>query len=119
MMGPRGMIPVINRMAATTLHGTIMEITCFRTMGAASVPTPEHLACAKAALAKNTGVVGILTDGVGTFQLAGSLTANNFAKLVPLIGKDVDLSGQEVYISNNFSYHVFEAMKMTPAVVKK
>ena len=119
MLGPRGLVPVINRMAATTLHGTIMEITCFRKNGAATVSTPEHLACAKEALGKKEGVVGILTDGVGTFQLAGTITGDNYAKLVPYIGKDVDLGGQEAYISNNFSYHVFEVMKLTPAATKK
>jgi hypothetical protein len=115
LMGPRGPVPVTKRLEPATLHGTIIEISCFRTMGAATVASPEQIACAKAALAKGNGVVGILTDGVGTFQLAGSLTANNFAKLVPYLGKDVDMSGAEVYISNNFSYHVFEATRMTPA----
>jgi hypothetical protein len=115
LMGPRGPVPVTKRLEATTLHGTIIEISCFRTMGAATVASPEQVACGKAAIGKSNGIVGILTDGVGTFQLAGSLTADNFAKLVPYLGKDVDMSGSEVYISNNFSYHVFEALKMTPA----
>lgn len=115
LMGPRGPVPVTKRLDPTTLHGTIIEISCFRTMGAATVANADQIACAKAALAKNTGVLGILTDGIGTFQLAGSLTANNFAKLVPYLGKEVDMTGSEVYISNNFSYHVFEPVKMTPA----
>jgi hypothetical protein len=115
LMGPRGPVPVTKRLETTTLHGTIIEVSCFRTMGAATVASAEQVACAKAAIAKTTGIVGILTDGVGTFQLAGSFTANNFAKLVPYLGKDVDLSGAEVYISNNFSYHVFDAVRMTPA----
>ena len=114
LMGPRGLVPVTKRLETVTLHGTIIEVSCFRKMGAATVASPEQIACAKAAL-KGDGVAGILTDGVGTFQLGGSLTADNFAKLVPYLGKDVDMTGAEVYISNNFSYHVFEAMKMTPA----
>jgi hypothetical protein len=115
LMGPRGPVPVTKRLEPTTLHGTIIEVSCFRTMGAATVASPEQIACAKAAIAKGNAMAGILTDGVGTFQLAGSLTANNYAKLVPYLGKDVDMSGAEVYISNNFSYHVFEATRMTPA----
>ena len=115
LMGPRGPVPVTQRLPAMTLHGTIIEISCFRTMGAATVADPGQIACAKAAITKGNGVVGILTDGIGTFQLGGSLTANNFAKLVPYLGKDVDMSGSEVYISNNFSYHVFEARTMTLA----
>jgi hypothetical protein len=115
LMGPRGPVPITQRLPPTTLHGTIIEISCFRTMGAASVASPEQITCAKAALAKGTGLAGILTDGIGTFQLAGTLTGSNFAKLVPYLGKDVDMSGSEVYVSNNFSYHVFEATKITPA----
>jgi hypothetical protein len=115
LMGPRGPVPVTQRLPAMTLHGTIIEISCFRTMGAGTVASPEQVACAKAAITKGNGLVGILTDGIGTFQLGGSLTANNFAKLLPYLGKDVDMSGSEVYISNNFSYHVFEARTMTPA----
>ena len=119
LMGPRGPVPAFRRLDTTTIHGTIIEVSCFRKMGAATVASAEQIACAKAAIAANNGIVGILTDGVGTFQLGGTLTANNYAKLVPYLGKDVDMSGAEVYISNNFSYHVFEATKMTPASAKK
>jgi hypothetical protein len=115
LLGAQGLVPITQRLPATTLHGTIIEISCFRSMGAATVAAAEQVACAKAAIAKGTGVAGILTDGIGTFQLAGNLTATKFAKLVPYLGKEVDLTGSEVYVSNNFSYHVFEALKITPA----
>jgi hypothetical protein len=113
LMGPRGSIPITQRLPPTTLHGTVIEISCFRTMGAATVGAADQIACAKAAFAKATGVAGILTDGVGTFQLAGNLTASNFGKLIPYLGKEVDMTGSEVYVSNNFSYHVFEATKIS------
>ena len=119
LMGPRGVVPITQRLPATTLHGTIIEVSCFRTMGAATVASAEQIACAKAAIAKGSGVAAILTDGIGTFQLAGSVTGSNFAKLVPYLGKEVDMSGSEVYVSNNFSYHVFEAVKMSPATPAK
>src|SRR5438445_427503 len=93
LMGPRGPVPVTKKLENTTLHGTIIEVSCFRKMGAATVASAEQIACAKAAIAGNTGVVGILTDGVGTFQLGGTLTANNYGKLVPYLGQDVDMSG--------------------------
>jgi hypothetical protein len=115
LMGARGPVPITQRLPATTLHGTIIEVSFFRTMGAATVAAPEQVACAKAALAKGSGIAGILTDGIGTFQLAGPLTANNYAKLAAYLGKEVDMAGAEVYVSNNFSYHVFEATRMTPA----
>jgi hypothetical protein len=115
LLGPRGMVPITQRMPQATMRGTIMEISCFRSMGAASVSTPEHLTCAKAAFAKGSGLIGILTDGAGTFQIAGSLTANNYSKLMPFLGKEVDVTGSEVYVSNNFSYHVFESKSITLA----
>ena len=114
LFGPQGTVPVTQRLPSRTLSGTIVEVSCFRSMGAASVATAEQVACAKTALAKG-GMLGILTDGEGMYQIAGSLTAANFSKLAPYLGKQVDVTGSEVYVSNNFSYRVFETMKIAPA----
>jgi hypothetical protein len=114
LFGPQGMVPITQRLASRTLSGTIVEVSCFRTMGAATAASPDQVVCAKAALAKG-GMLGILTDGEGMYQLAGSLTAASFSKLAPYLGKQVDVSGSEVYVSNNFSYRVFETVKITPA----
>jgi hypothetical protein len=94
------------------MRGTIVEVTCFRQQGAATVSTPEQIACAKQRIAEG-GRLGILTEGDGLFQITGTLTANKFAKLVPLIGQRVDMSGAEVVISNNYDYKNFEADKVT------
>jgi hypothetical protein len=104
--------PITNRMPPTTMRGTIVEVTCFRQQGAATVSTPEQIACAKQRIAEG-GRLGILTEGDGLFQITGTLTANKFAKLVPLIGQRVDMSGAEVVISNNYDYKNFEADKVT------
>lgn len=114
LFGPQGTVPVTQRLASRTLSGTIVEVSCFRSMGAASAASADQVACAKAALAKG-GMLGILTDGEGMYQIAGGLTAANFAKLAPYLGKQVDVAGSEVYVSNNFSYRVFETVKITPA----
>jgi len=111
----QGAVPVTNRLQPSTLQGTIVEISCFKTKGAATVSTPDQIACAKAALAKNTGVLGILTEGDGLFKLVGNLTANNYTKIAPSIGARVDVAGAEVVISNNYDYHAFEARTITPA----
>ena len=108
--------PVTNRMAATTLRGTIVEVTCFRQQGAATVSTPEQVACARQRVAEG-GRLGILTEGDGLFQIAGVFSNNKFAKLAPLIGQRVDMSGSEVVISNNYDYRSFDADKIVP--VKK
>jgi hypothetical protein len=104
--------PITNRMAPTTMRGTVVEVTCFRQQGAATVATPEQIACAKKRVAEG-GRLGILTEGDGLFQLTGPLADNNFAKLVPFIGQRVDMSGAEVAISNNYDYRSFEAQKIT------
>jgi hypothetical protein len=114
LFGPQGTVPITQRLASRTLSGTIVEVSCFRSMGAATAASADQVACAKAALAKG-GMLGILTDGEGMYQLAGSLTAANFAKLTPYLGKQVDVAGSEVYVSNNFSYRVFETLKIAPA----
>jgi hypothetical protein len=105
---------VTNRMAPTALRGTIVEVTCFRQQGAATVSTPEQIGCAKKRVADG-GRLGILTEGDGLFQIAGAFSANKFAKLAPFIGQRVDMSGAEVVISNNYDYRSFDAEKVTKA----
>ena len=103
--------PITNRMAPATMRGTIVEVTCFRQQGAATVSTPEQIACAKQRVADG-GRLGILTEGDGLFQITGAFSANKYAKLAPFIGQRVDVSGAEVIISNNYDYKSFEAEKI-------
>jgi hypothetical protein len=110
--------PIINRMPATTMRGTIVEVTCFREQGAATVSTAEQIACAKKRVAEG-GRLGILTEGDGLFQITGAFSSNRFAKLVPFIGQRVDAAGSEVVISNNYDYRSFEPEKITRATDKK
>jgi len=109
------MVPITDRMAPSTLQGTIVEISCFRAKGAATVSSPDQVSCGKAAVAKNAGVVGILTEGDGIFKIVGALTAGNYAKFLPLLGQRVDMPGSEVVLSNNFDYKAFDAKSVTPA----
>lgn len=104
--------PITNRMPSTTMRGTIVEVSCFRQQGAATVSTPEQIACAKKRVAED-GRLGILTEGDGLFQVTGPLASNKFGKLAPFIGQRVDLTGSEVVISNNYDYKSFEAEKIT------
>ena len=110
--------PVTNRMAPTTLRGVIIEITCFRQQGAATVSMPEQVACAKKRVAEG-GRLGILTEGDGLFQITGAFSANKYAKLAPFIGQRVDLSGAEVVISNNYDYKSFEADRIAKVKSEK
>lgn len=103
--------PITNRMPPTTMRGTIVEVTCFRQQGAATVSTPEQTACAKQRVSEG-GRLGILTEGDGLFQITGIFSANKYARLAPFIGQRVDVSGAEVAISNNYDYKSFEAEKI-------
>jgi hypothetical protein len=110
--------PVTNRMPPTTMRGTIVEVTCFRQQGAATVSTPEQISCAKKRVAGD-GQLGILTEGDGLFQITGAFSTNKYAKLAPFIGQRVDLSGAEVVISNNYDYKSFEAEKIARVKAEK
>ena len=110
--------PITNRMPPTTMRGTIVEVTCFRQQGAATVSTPEQIACAKKRVAED-GRLGILTEGDGLFQITGGFAANKYAKLAPFIGQRVDVSGSEVVISNNYDYKSFEAGKVSKVKSEK
>jgi hypothetical protein len=104
--------PITNRMPATMLRGTIVEVLCFRQQGAATVASAEQIACAKKRL-ETDGRLGILTEGDGLFQITGAFAAGKYARLAPFIGQRVDVSGSEVVISNNYDYRNFEADKIT------
>ena len=109
--------PITNRMPATTMRGTIVEITCFREQGAATVSSPDQIACAKKRVSEG-GRLGILTEGDGLFQITGSFSGNKYAKLAPFIGQRVDVSGSEVAISNNYDYRSFEPERVTKVQTK-
>lgn len=106
--------PITNRMAPTTFRGVIVEVSCFRQQGAATVSSPEQIGCAKKRVAES-GRLGILTEGDGLFQITGGFAENKYAKLTAFIGKSVDASGAEVVISNNYDYKSFEVSKVVPA----
>lgn len=109
---------ITNRLAPTTMRGTIVEVTCFRQQGAATVSAPEQMGCAKKRVAED-GRLGVLTEGDGLFQITGAFAANKYAKLVPFIGQRVDLGGAEVIISNNYDYKSFEVEKISKVKSEK
>ena len=118
VVAPSAQDLITNRMPATTMRGVVVEVTCFREMGAATVAGAEQVACAKKRVAEG-GRLGILTEGDGMFQFTGSYSANKFAKLAPLIGQRVDVSGAEVAISNNYDYRSFDLEKIARVRTEK
>ena len=76
---------------AMTLRGEIVELSCFA-KGVAQGTGPAHVACAKECVQKGQAL-GILTEDDGLVKITGDYTANKYAKLVPFVGKQVELRG--------------------------
>jgi hypothetical protein len=80
-----------------TLKGEVVEISCYSKQGVAKGTGAGHVACA-IDCAKQGKPLGLLTDGDGLFRFVGDYADSNSAKLIPFIGKQVEVKGgREVY----------------------
>jgi hypothetical protein len=52
--------------------------------------------------------VGILTDGDGLFKIWGAAAKDKYAKVMPYIGQQVEITGTEVTLSNNYDVRSFD-----------
>lgn len=101
-------IHITSRMPPMALRGTVVEMSCFKKLGAPTVMSAEQIACAKTALAAG-GNLGILSDMDGVFKIVGAFADKDYARVAPFIGKAVDVTGAEVLVSNNYDYRAYEA----------
>src|SRR5437667_7333124 len=80
-----------------TLKGEVVEVSCYSKQGVAKGTGAAHVSCA-IDCAKEGKPLGLLTDGDGLFRFVGDYADNNSAKLIPFIGKQVEVKGaREVY----------------------
>jgi hypothetical protein len=80
-----------------TLRGEVVEISCYSKQGVAKGTGSAHVSCA-IDCAKQAKPLGLLTDGDGLFRLVGDYAENNNAKLIPFVGKQVEIKGtREIY----------------------
>jgi hypothetical protein len=100
--------PVIKRSAPTTMTGEIVDISCYKSKGVAGGTGAAHLECAKLCVLDKGAQVGILTDGDGLFKIWGPMSANKYAKVLPYLGQQVEITGTEVTLSNNYDVRSFE-----------
>jgi len=100
--------PVIKRSAPITLTGEIVDISCYKSKGVAGGTGAAHVDCAKICILQKDGAVGILTDGDGLFKIWGPMAASKYAKVLPFIGQQVEITGTEVTLSNNYDVRSFE-----------
>ena len=106
--------PVIKRSAPMTLTGEIVDISCYKTKGVAGDTGAAHVDCAKMCVLDKGAQVGILSDGDGLFKIWGPMAADKYAKVRQFIGQQVEITGTEVTLSNNYDVRSFE-----PQTVKR
>ncbi len=75
-----------------TLKGEVVEISCYSKQGVAKGTGAAHVSCA-IDCAKQGKPLGLLSDGDGLFRFVGDYADNNSAKLLPFIGKQVEVKG--------------------------
>jgi hypothetical protein len=100
--------PVIKRSAPMTLSGEIVDISCYKSKGVAGGTGAAHVDCAKICILQKDGAVGILTDGDGLFRIWGAAAKDKYAKVTPFIGQQVEITGTEVILSNNYDVRSFD-----------
>jgi type 1 fimbria pilin len=84
--------PFLAAQQEITLRGEVVDTSCYRKLGVEKGTGAGHVACAKDC-AKKGQVLGILTDGDGQLKITGDYAANNNAKLIDYIGKQVEVKG--------------------------
>ena len=104
--------PVIKRSAPMTVTGEIVEISCYKAKGVAGGTGAAHVDCAKMCVLDKGATVGILTDGDGLFKIWGPMAANKYAKVLPYLGQQVEITGTEVTLSNNYDVRSFEPQSL-------
>ena len=75
-----------------TLKGEVVEVSCYSKQGVAKGTGAAHVSCA-IDCAKQGKPLGVLTDGDGLYKFVGDYTDNNNAKLIPFVGKQVEVKG--------------------------
>ena len=104
--------PVIKRSAPMTVTGEIVDISCYKAKGVAGGTGAAHVDCAKICILEKGAQVGILTDGDGLFRIWGPMSANKYAKVMPYLGQQVEITGTEVTLSNNYDVRSFEPQSL-------
>ena len=100
--------PVIKRSAPMTMTGELVDMSCYKSKGVAAGTGAAHVDCAKVCLLEKGAQMGVLTDGDGVFKIWGATTRDKYAKLMPFLGQQVEITGTEVTLSNNYDARSFD-----------
>ena len=103
---------MIKRSAPMTLTGEIVDISCYKSKGVAGGTGAAHVDCAKMCVLEKGAQVGILTDGDGLFKIWGADgRQTNTPRCCRIIGQQVEITGTEVTLSNNYDVRSFEPQR--------
>ena len=75
-----------------TVRGEIVEVSCYTKLGIEKSTGTGHVACAKECAGKGQPLA-ILTDGDGLLKITGDYAADKYAKLLPYVGRQVEVTG--------------------------
>ena len=75
-----------------TVRGEIVEVSCYTKLGIEKSTGAGHIACAKECAGKGQPLA-ILTDGDGLLKITGDYAADKYAKLLPYVGRQVEVTG--------------------------
>lgn len=99
-----------------TLRGEIVEVSCYTKLGIEKSTGAGHLACAKECVGKGQAL-GILTDGDGLLKITGDYAAEKYAKLLPYVGRQVEVTGTpDRYLDYS---RAIKVTKIAPIAAKK
>lgn len=99
-----------------TVRGEIVEVSCYTKLGIEKSTGAGHAACAKECAAKGQPLA-ILTDGDGLLKITGDYADGKYAKLLPYVGRQVELTGTpDRYLDYS---RAIKVTKLAPIAAKK
>ena len=107
---------VVDAQQPLTVRGEIVEVSCYTKLGIEKSTGAGHVACAKECVGKGQPLA-ILTDGDGLLKITGDYAAEKFAKLLPYVGRQVELTGTpDRYLDYS---RAIKVTKLAPIAAKK
>jgi hypothetical protein len=98
-----------------TVRGEIVEVSCYTKLGIEKSTGAGHVACAKECAGKGQPLA-ILTDGDGLLKITGDYAADKYAKLIPHVGRQVEVTGTpDRYLDYS---RAIKVTKLTPVGAK-
>jgi hypothetical protein len=99
-----------------TVRGEIVEVSCYTKLGIEKSTGAGHVACAKECVGKGQPLA-ILTDGDGLIKITGDYAAEKYAKLLPYVGRQVEVTGTpDRYLDYS---RAIKVTKLAPVTAKK